>query len=223
VRAGAAARTAAIAVVVTLMVAGCGATPSDSAPSSAAGTSPGAPASSGLASPTPLEPTDAGTATPGPATAGSGGAIGGIAVDATLLDALPAEVDGTPVESDDATAAEVAGSSALAPSVAGVAVATAFGSGDYVVATVVRLRDGVFGDAFYRDWRDSFDGGVCAQAGGVEGHAETDIAGHRTYIGTCVGGVHTYHVHLASRGLLISAQALGERRYGELLIQGLAE
>lgn len=200
------------AVVVTLLVAGCGATPPDSAPSSTAG-----------ASPTALDPTDTGAATSGAATAGSRGAIGPIAVDPTLLDALPADVDGTRVESDDATAAEVAATSALAPSVAGVAVATAFGSGDYVVATVVRLRDRVFGEAFYRDWRDSFDGGVCAQAGGVEGHAETDIAGHRTYIGTCAGGVHTYHVHLADRGLIISAQALGERRYGELLIQGLAE
>lgn len=211
------------AVAVTLLVASCGATPSDSAPSSAAGTSTSVPASRGPASPTPVEPTDAGAATPGPEPAGSGGAIAAIVVDPDLLDALPADVDGTPVESDDATAAEVAGSPALAPSVAAVAVATAFGSGDYVVATVVRLRDGVFGDAFYRDWRDSFDGGVCAQAGGVEGHAETEIAGHQTYIGTCAGGVHTYHVHLADGGLLISAQALGERRYGELLIQGLAE
>jgi hypothetical protein len=91
------------------------------------------------------------------------------------------------------------------------------------VVTVTRLREGVFSDAFHRDWRDSFDAAVCDQAGGVIGNAEAEIDGHRTFIGTCAGGVRTYHVVLADTDTLISMQALGAGRLGERIVEELPE
>ena len=152
-----------------------------------------------------------------------------IAVDDTLLELLPNDVGGVPLTGDPATAAEIAVDPSLTGFVAAVAVAAAFaaapteGVGDYVVVTLARLDPGVFGDAFFRDWRDTFDGAVCAQAGGVAGHAEAEIASHRTYITTCAGGVRTYHVHLDSSGVIVSMQAVGDGRFGERVVEGLTE
>jgi hypothetical protein len=64
---------------------------------------------------------------------------------------------------------------------------------------------------------------VCAQAGGVVGKAEAEIADRLTHIGTCAGGVRTYHVHVEAAGddLIISVQSLGDQRLGEQVIAGL--
>lgn len=176
----------------------------------------------------PPSPTPSGMPTTS-AVAASPAASAGVQVDPSLLDVLPDAVVGVPLVEDAETAAEIAAEGSIAPFVASIALARAFAPGatdadtDYVVVTVARLRPGTFGDFFYRQWRDTFDGGVCAQAGGVDGHAEADIAGHHTYIGTCAGGVHTYHVYLPASGLLLSAQGAGERRFGERLVEGLTE
>lgn len=152
-----------------------------------------------------------------------------ITVDDTLLDLLPNDVGGVPLTGDSATASEIADDPSLTGSVTAVAVAAAFAPapsglvGNYVVVTLARLEPGVFDDAFFRDWRDTFDGAVCAQAGGVAGHAEADIATHRTYITTCAGGVRTYHVRLAASGVVVSMQAVGDRRFGERVVEGLTE
>ena len=152
-----------------------------------------------------------------------------VSVDDTLLDLLPNDVGGVPLTGDSATASEIADDPALTGSVIAVAVAAAFAPappgrvGDYVVVTLARLEPGVFDDAFFRDWRDTFDGAVCAQAGGVAGHAEADIATHRTYITTCAGGVRTYHVHLDSSDVIVSMQAVGDGRFGERVVEGLTE
>ena len=152
-----------------------------------------------------------------------------IAVDDTLVELLPNDVGGVPLTGDPATAAEIAVDPSLIGFVAAVAVAAAFapapteGVGDYVVVTLARLEPGVFDDAFFRDWRDTFDDAVCAQAGGVAGHAEAEIAAHRTYITTCAGGVRTYHVHLDSSDVIVSMQAVGDGRFGERVVEGLTE
>jgi hypothetical protein len=91
------------------------------------------------------------------------------------------------------------------------------------VVTVARLRPGTFGDLFFRGWRDTFDEAVCAQAGGVDGHAEADIADQRTYIGTCAGGVRTHHVHLPASDVIVSMQSAGPGRFGERIVAGLTE
>ena len=152
----------------------------------------------------------------------SGSAVGAVVVDGGLLALLPAEVDGVALTPDPDTAAELAADPGLADPLAAIAVTAAFGplasdetGGDYAVATVVRLRDGVFSEGFFRDWRDTFDTAVCEQAGGVSGHAEADIGAHRTWVGTCAGGVHTYHATLRDDTVIVSLQGAGPGRYGE--------
>ncbi|HSL76866.1 MAG TPA: hypothetical protein VK867_07970 [Candidatus Limnocylindrales bacterium] len=149
-----------------------------------------------------------------------------VAVDPSLLDLLPDTVGGVPLESDEATAAEVAGEQSIAPFISALAVAAAFGppstdTPDYVVVTVARLKPGLFGDLFYRGWRDTFDAAVCEQAGGVAGHAEAEIGGRQTFIGTCAGRVHTYHVALPDQDVIVSLQGTGDRRFGERVVEGL--
>lgn len=182
--------------------------------------------------PTPTTPPTAPASSaggPSPVVSASPSRAGSVVVDDTLRDLLPPEIAGIDLTPDPATAAEIAADPTLAGSVAAVAVATAFGpippdsAPDYVVVTLARLEAGVFDDAFFRDWRDTFDAAVCAQAGGVGGHAEAAIAGHQTFIATCAGGVRTYHVHLPVSDVIVSMQASGERRYGERVVEGLTE
>ena len=152
-----------------------------------------------------------------------------VAVDPSLLDVLPATVGGVPLRPDAETAAEIAANPSIAPFVSSLAVATAFGPrasgsiGDYVVVTVARVKRGLFGDLFYRTWRRTFDDAVCQRAGGVQGDAEATIGGRQTFIGTCAGGVHTYHVHLQGQDVIVSMQGAGPTRFGEHVVEGLNE
>jgi hypothetical protein len=172
-----------------------------------------------LPSATPL-PT-AGPATATLAASPAGGAH--VSTDSSLLGLLPPRVDGIDlVESPDAEADALADPvvSAVGTAVAGAFAADA-NTGDFVYALVIRLRPGAMNDAVFRSWRDTFDEGACSQAGGVIGHAEAEIGGHQTYIGTCSGGLHTYHVWLPAQQRLVSMSALGERRFGEQVLNNL--
>ena len=178
--------------------------------------------------PPPLE-TPSATASPqsqGP-TGGSPGS--GVTVDPTLLAVLPSTIAGVAITPDPTTAGDIAAEGSIAPWVSAIALATAFGppatgtTTDYVVITVAKLRPGTFSDVFFRGWRDTFDQAVCAQAGGVAGNAETDIGSRHTFIGTCHGGVHTYHVHLATQDLIVSMQGAGDGGWPEQIVQGLTE
>lgn len=168
---------------------------------------------------------------PGGSTAPTSGPTGeaAIAVDASLLDLLPAQVSGVPLEPDAETAAELALDPALAATIDRIAVATAFGPlstdtpGDYAVVTIAGLRAGAFSEAVFRDWRDTFDAAVCDQAGGVSGHGETMLGEHQVWIGTCAGGVHTYHATLRNDSVIVSLQGLGPGRFGEQIMAGLTE
>lgn len=146
-----------------------------------------------------------------------------VAIDPSLLAILPATVDGIElVESPEAESAALAG-----PELAAVGSAMAAGlavdaaTGQFVYAVVVRLKPAAMNDTVFRDWRDSYDEGACSQAGGVTGHAEAQFGGRTVFIGSCSGGVRTYHVWLVDQGGLISASAVGERRLGELLMENL--
>ena len=185
-------------------------------------------------SPPPSSSTPLATPTAEPTSSASVGSPGatpstGIVVDPSLLELLPDDVGGVALEPDEATANALAGEPSIAPFVSGLAIAAAFAPpasdtlGDYVVVTVARLKPGLFGDLFYRGWRDTFDSAVCEQAGGVDGHAEATVGGRQTYIGTCAGGVHTYHVHLPAQDVIVSMQGAGESRFGERVIEGLNE
>lgn len=165
----------------------------------------------------------------GPPTPTASPTASGVVVDPTLLSLLPSHIEGVALNADPDTASEIAAEGSIAPFVSAIALASAFGPlatdtpGDYVVVTAARLRPGTFSDLFYRGWRDTFDAAVCEQAGGVEGHAQTEIGGRQTFIGTCAGGVHTYHVHLPAQDVIVSMQGLGEGRYAEHVIAGLTE
>jgi len=206
---------------LVVLVVGCGSTTPTTIALPSAGT---AAPSSTSADPT-TSPASASPASEPPLSA----APSDVRVDARLLERLPATIDGIGAQSDVETAREVAGDAAIQAQVDAIAIAVyvapdASGStGDYAVATVVHLRPGVFSDPFYRDWRDTFDAGVCEQAGGVRTRAETTIARRRVFIGTCAGGIRTYHVHLADDDVLVSIQGIGERRLGERIVEGLTE
>jgi hypothetical protein len=194
---------AGIPLLVVLLAAACSPATS-SPPTSFTGTIPPTP-------PVTLGPSD----TPVPQS--------GVVIDSRLLHVLPATVDGFDlVESADAEAAvlEDPQLAAVAASIAaGIAVDPA--SDEFVYAIVVRIKPGTMDDAVFRDWRDSFDEGACSQADGVGGHAQTVIDGRTVYIGTCAGGLRTYHAWLEQKEVLISASAVGDRRLGESLMENL--
>jgi hypothetical protein len=172
------------------------------------------------------------TATPGTPSSGlasspAAGSSSSILIDRSLLDVLPASIKGVPLvenaegEARDLTDPALAGeSSALA-----AALAIDPATGDFAYVSVVRLRPGVFSDAYFKSWRETFDAGACSQAGGVaQSSAEARIAGHGTFIGHCVGGILTYHVHLEDvpqGDLIVSISALGAQRFGQLVVEGL--
>lgn len=146
-----------------------------------------------------------------------------VAVDRALLDVLPATIAGLTIEPSpegEADAASDPGLAALADAFA-AAIAVDPQSGDFVFAAVVAVRAGIVTDALFRDWRDSYDEGACSQAGGVTGHAEAAIGGRTVFIGSCAGGLHTYHAWLEDRDLLVSASSIGDGRLGERLMEGL--
>jgi len=153
--------------------------------------------------------------------AASGSAGGSVTVDQTLLELLPTTISGLPV----AAIAKPAGTDdpLLAESVDRMAQAFVIdpATDDFAYTSVMALRPGVFDASYFRSWRDSFDEGACSQSGGVTGHAETTIAGRIVYIGTCDGGVSTYHVRLDPANEIVSISAFGEQRLGEQLLAAL--
>ena len=150
-------------------------------------------------------------------------------MDARLLDVLPAEIDGVALEPDPTTAAEIASDPTLAGSAEAIAVALAISPGassgdDLAIVSVIRLRPGVFSDAWFETWRTTYDAGACEVAGGVRGQPSlVEIGGRTAYVGTCAGDAHTYHVHLADPTLIVSITAAGARGFGELVVAGLTE
>jgi hypothetical protein len=167
-------------------------------------------------------PTDFGTpptddTSPGPADSSA------VVIDPALLLVLPARVGGLPVdespEGDESAQTEPALAKLATSAVGAVAVDT--GTTDLVYALVVKLRPGALTDSRFRDWRDSYDEGTCGGASAVVGHAETLIAGRNVFIGTCSGGLRTYHVWIKEADLLISVSSLGPRKLGELLLAEL--
>ncbi len=150
---------------------------------------------------------------------------GAVAVDDDLLDHLPATVAGAPLVADPDAAARVAsdpslGESAIAIAVALVVVSTDDAE-DLAISSVVRLRPGVYSDAFFADWRASYDEAACAPAGGATGEVARTIAGLEAFAGSCAGGAMTYHVHRPDDGILVSITSVGSQDLGALVVAGL--
>lgn len=150
---------------------------------------------------------------------------GSVPVDPSLLDHLPAQVDGLDVmrspDSDAAAAADPVVSQHGEAVVTALVIAPP--SGDFAYATVVRLRPGAFSEELYRSWRETFDEGACSQAGGVVRVAVTTIADREVHIDSCEGGLRTYHVWLGNSRTLVSVSSAGERRLGERLVEALKD
>ena len=146
-----------------------------------------------------------------------------VRIDPSLLAVLPSDVGGLAVVEDPQTESLDASDPSHAADLDAIAraIVASPSTSDLGVASVVRLKPGVYSDAYYRSWRETFDEGVCSQAGGVAGSAETTIAGRQSFVGHCSGGVLTYHVYLADRGLIVSVMSLGDQRLGEQLVAGI--
>lgn len=219
-RAGPALRALALALALAVAPAACAAPapvvpiPATSASPGAIASPPPAPAASPAESAVPASP---GASTPGPASASPGGAV----EDPSLLAVLPAEVAGQPVVLESQAFVEAMADPAFASSIEAAAFGIVVAGNDLASAVVARRVPGELPDAWFRDWRDSYNEGACGQSGGVAGNAEADIGGRTVHIATCAGGLRTYHAWLEDRGLLVSAFAVGEQRFGELLMAGL--
>ena len=147
-----------------------------------------------------------------------------LGLDPALLEVLPADIAGFPVErSPDVEAADAADPT-IPAEVDGLAAAFVHDDdlANWAVVTVVELQPGVLSDGFLRSWRQSFDEGACEPAGGVTGTASSTIGGREVEIGRCVEGVNTYHVRL-SGDRIVSITAVGPERYGEQLVAGITE
>jgi hypothetical protein len=147
-----------------------------------------------------------------------------VRIDRSLLAVLPQEVDSLSVLENSEAEADMQANGTLATLSDGVAGALAIdpSTADFVLVDVVRVRQSAMTDAVFTAWRDSFDAGVCGDAG-VVGHAQQVMNGVTVYVGTCGGQnpFHTYHAWIQSKNLLISASAGGKRQLGALLFQGL--
>ncbi len=148
-----------------------------------------------------------------------------MAFDDSLLALLPADIDGLTFEPDpDALADLDVKALGIAADRIAIAVISDVESGELAVTSVLHLRDGAFGDAFFRSYRDSYDVAACEPAGGKAGNAEAQIGGHQTFIGTCGSGGHTYHVYLPDQQAIVSVVSVGEtRRFGERIVEGLRD
>jgi hypothetical protein len=164
-------------------------------------------------------------ATPAPASTASPAAtrppVGAVMQDPTLLEVLPESIDGVPIALEAQAFTDAAADPAFAGSIEAAAFAVLVDGGDLASGVVARPVPGHFSEAFFRDWRDTYNEGACAQAGGVAANAEAELGGRTVYIATCAGGLRTYHAYLEEPGLVVSLLSLGERRFGEQLMAGI--
>jgi hypothetical protein len=198
-----------VVAALTTLIAGCG--PSQATPS------PVAAPSGSLA---PAATAERPSSSPVPSSAAA------LQVDPGLLALVPTSVDGVPLTFDAETSATIAADPPIARDAASLAVALAVvpgasGADDLAIVNVVKLRDPAKDDGWFRDWRETYDKAACAQAGGVVGNAEATLGGGTVYIGSCAGGVLTYHTRLEQAGIVVSVTALGSRRLGEKVMAGI--
>ena len=204
-------RAAAILLAIGTMLAAC-------QPGGPSG-GPSGPASHGPRDTSPIDPAMTIGQPPSP----TPDAAAPVVLDPTLLEYLPEAVDGVAVAEEINEAAVALGDPDLSTiaSALDVGFAVDQASGNLVTAHVVRLREGAFDDATFRQWRDSYDDGACIAAGGIIGRAEATIDERTVFVTSCVAGLRTYHVWIEDEDLLISASSVGDGRFGELLMNEL--
>jgi hypothetical protein len=181
----------------------------------------------GCGEPTPSSPPPTAAVTPSTAptlSAASSADAGATIVDPSLLDRLPASIESIALTPDAETAAEIAATIDAEAGVEAMAVAIYPSVEDYAVVTVARLGPDVFDEDWFRDWRETFDEGVCEQAGGVDpGHSEIDLAGRQVFRSTCVGGVVIHHVWLPEAESIVSIQGAGPLDLGRRVLESVGQ
>lgn len=178
----------------------------------------------GSGPPTPTDLTPSGsTATPSPVLPTASAPTNLPTVDRALLAVLPAKVDGIAIEESPEAEATALTDPMLPLIGSSLAAGIAFdgANGDFVYGVVVRLTPGAPTDDLFAAWRRSYDAGACSQADGLVGTTTSLIGGRLVHIGTCKGGLLTYHVWIKEKGILVAASAVGARRLGERLMGSL--
>lgn len=209
--------TRALAAALLAALAGCGAPATTAAPAPSAAVTQ-APASV-LPGATPSPP--AVTAAQPSAATGSAPVATGVEEDPSLIAVLPADVGGVPVTLEAQAFSEAITDRAFAANIASAAFGVVGSGNDVASAVVASPVKGVYSDAWFRDWRETYDQGVCGQSGGVARTAQAELGGRTVYITTCAVGLRTYHTWIAARGLVVSVTSLGENGFGERLMAGL--
>jgi hypothetical protein len=213
---------AALAALALGALSGCGSpVPSGSAPAgSIAAATVGPPASSGPA-----------PSASDPGASGPSGSAAAVVADPSLLALVPTK--GIKLMYDPDTTARVAADPTLATSANALAIAVATPDGeltpgssaapgaDLAVVSVIRLRDPAADDAWFRDWRDSYDEASCANAGGVVRRAETTIGSVPVFVGSCAGGSFTYHARVDGGAAVISLTSIGPGQLGQSIMAAL--
>jgi hypothetical protein len=218
---------AAALVVVALVVAGCGrsevslspaaATPTAATTNSVAITTP-APSASASPVVSPGLP----SVSPGPPSVSPTPAV---VMDPALLQILPPTIGTAKVEIEPEAFAEAIGDASFVAAVDSAAFAVVVGVGvggeDLASGVVAHLRPGTYSDAFFRDWRDSYDEGACGQSAGVARRAQVTLGGRPVYVTTCTGELRVYHAYVPERDVIVSLLSLGEQQFGAQLLDGL--
>ena len=152
---------------------------------------------------------------------------GPLVVDSSLLKILPASVAGIVMQPSPQSAASMASDASLARSASALAVGVVASAGDsggddLAVSSVIRLRPGVYSDAFFGHWKEAYDLAACDPAGGIASHVQQVIGSHTVDVSVCAQGARTYHTHLAG-DILVSITAVGDRKFGDLVMAGLRQ
>jgi hypothetical protein len=205
---------AALLLLVALAAAACG---GPSVPTPA----PSPPAPAATPSLVTASPTPAASPAASPPSSAAASPAGGVVLDESLLAILPPAVDGIAVAPEPDSFAQAAADPDFTRNVGSAAFAVVADGSDLASGVVAALKPGRYSDALFRDWRDSYNEGACAQAGGVAGNAEAEMGGRTVYIASCVGGLRVYHAWLPERGAIVSLFSLGDRRFGERIMGDL--
>ncbi len=209
-------RLGGLAGAVVLVAGACGLTGPTPFPSAAPETT------SAIVAPTPSASASAESPSAGSSNESTPpGAANTVVRDDTLLSILPPEVGGAPVSVEDASFDEAVRDPAFAEHVARAAFAVATTPTDLASGVVAQLRPGLLDATFLADWRETYNEGACAQAGGVATNAQTELGGRTVYITTCGGGLTVYHAAIPERDVIVSLFSIGEGRFGEQLIGDL--
>ena len=201
-------RAAALVLAAAMLVAACDSSVllATSGPTDAVVATPVVPA-------TPTPPP-----TPQPTPLASGAAV---ALDAGLLGILPATIAGAPVTSEADSFAQAIKDTAFIANVDRAAFAVVVDGNDLASGVIAHLRPSVYSEAFWKDWRETYESGSCAQAGGILARASSTLGGREIFVTTCAGGLRVYQVWLPGPGVVVSLFSVGDRKFGEQVMAGL--